>query len=508
MIKDVADLFARDDEGARQITEELQDQAKDALELTLGEAPEGTARQRYLYAKERAFPLLLRLGDPAERGAAVTDVARTLELNVRDLRKALSDLEKETQEEPVADEEDEANALIPEPGTERHERAMELLKCRDILQKAAEDMERLGHVGELNTKKLAFVCSVSARAGAPIQPSTHAPSASGKNYLWDTVLSLSPPEKMIKRSGFSAKALFRTQADLKGAVLYIQEIAGSEDADFSIRVLQSDGRLEYESTEKMPDGSMGTVVYTKEGPCVVVQTTTRNHLHPENETRVFPIYIDESEEQTSLILRSVLKEASGGGTSQEEKQEICQAWQDAIRLLEESEVVVPFAQRIELPTSQVRMRRDVRRLVDVIRVVAWLHQYKRERDPLGRIVATEEDFHTALDLVKGSLTRAWQILTPAEETVMEAIRQLPFHKRSATGFKRKDLKVPGVSDRRRNEILKSLAETGYLECDGRAGPQGYEYTLTRDEENKNSLGISLRPAPEGTESAANEHNLD
>jgi DNA-binding HxlR family transcriptional regulator len=98
-------------------------------------------------------------------------------------------------------------------------------------------------------------------------------------------------------------------------------------------------------------------------------------------------------------------------------------------------------------------------------------------------------------------------MTPAEERVMEVIRQLPFHKRTSTGFKRKDLEVPGVSDRRLNEILKSLAETGYLESDGRAGPQGYEYTLTRDEE-KTTLGISLRPAPESPESAANEHNLD
>ena len=146
-------------------------------------------------------------------------------------------------------------------------------------------------------------------------------------------------------------------------------------------MLQSDGRLEYESTEKLPDGSMGTVVYTKEGPCVVVQTTTRNHLHPENETRVFPIYIDESKTQPSLILRSVLKEASGCVTSQEEKQEIRQTWQDAIRLLEERDVIVPCAERIEPPNSQVRMRRDVPRFIDVIKVIAWLRQYRRERDP-------------------------------------------------------------------------------------------------------------------------------
>src|ERR671911_2983151 len=123
----------------------------------------------------------------------------------------------------------------------------------------------------------------------------------------------SSQEMVVKRSGLSAKALFRTQTNLKGAVLYIQEVSGSEDAEYTIRVMQSDGRLEYEATEKMPDGSMRNVIHQTEGPTVVVQTTTRNHLHPENETRVFPIYIDESERQTGRIVSSILKDASGAG---------------------------------------------------------------------------------------------------------------------------------------------------------------------------------------------------
>ncbi len=510
MIKDVAELFAAEGEGALKVLETLKEEAKDALSLSISQSPpKGDTLGMYRYFKAEQLPLLLRLEDPGERRAALSDIAKAQNLGGRNLQASLSAAEKEAQKSGAgrpADEVTPQENLAPEPGTERHERAMELLECPDVLQKVAEDMERLGHVGELDAKKLAFVCSVSARAGSPIQPSTHAQSSAGKNFLWDTVLSLLPQEKVIKRSGFSAKALFRTQADLKGAVLYIQEMAGSEDADFSIRVLQSDGRLEYESTEKLPDGTIGTVVYQKEGPCVVVQTTTRNHLHPENETRVFPIYIDESDRQTGLILKSIMTEAAGGGTNHEDKEAIRQAWQDAIRLLEEHGVVVPYAERIELPHTQVRMRRDARRLLDVIRVIAWLRQYRRERDLLGCIVATEEDFHTALGLVEGSLTRAWKVMTPAEERVMEAIKALPYLKR-AEGFRKRDLDVPGVSDRRLNEILKSLADTGYLDADGRKGPQGYEYTLARDEE-KTSLGISLRPPPEDAESAGKGHNSD
>jgi hypothetical protein len=255
----------------------------------------------------------------------------------------------------------------------------------------------------------------------------------------------------------------------------------------------------------MPDRGMKNVVYETEGPTVVVQTTTKNHLHPENETRVFPIYLDESEAQTSRIVGSILREASGRASNEGERTRIQQRWQDAIRLLEPTEVVIPYADRIEIPSSPLRIRRDARRLIDVVRVIAWLYQHQRERDAEGRILATEEDFHEALALVSESLRRAWHTLTPAEEKVLEAIRRLPEIQRTRNGFKRRELKVKEVSDRRVKEVLKSLTDTGYLDSDGSRGPQGYTYTLVRDAE-EISLGISLRPSPDSEETAANDEN--
>jgi DNA primase len=496
--KDIADLFAAEGEAAREVIGELKEQAVDALHLELSEAPkDSNSLGAYRAAKERILPLLLKLDDEGERDAALHDVASKLKLSIKPLRKTLGSVL--VQEAELEVDEPETADATPLPGTARYERAMELLKADSLLSRAAADMKRLGHVGEFPAKQLGFICAVSARSGKPIQPSTHAQSAAGKNFLWDTVLSLFPPEMVVKRSGLSAKALFRTQANLKGAVLYIQEVAGSEDAEYTIRVMQSDGRLEYEATEKMPDGSMKNVVYQTEGPTVVVQTTTKGHLHPENETRVFPIYIDESEEQTSRIVGSILKEAAGGALDEKTRQQILLRWRDAIRVLEPADVVLPYAERIEIPNSPLRIRRDARRLIDVVRVIAWLHQHQRERDAEGRILATEEDFTEALALVSESLRRAWQTLTPAEERVLETIKRLPENKRTRDGFKRRDLKVREVSDRRIKEVLKSLTDTGYLDCDGRQGPQGYTYTLVREAE-EISLGIALRPPPDSEES--------
>lgn len=497
-MKDAADLFAAEGEEAREILEGLKERAQDALDVAVSEAPaEGDVLGRYRHFKERELPLIVRLEDPGERRAVLEDIAKAHDLKVSDLRKALSAAE-ERADQAAAPEDREGEgqqdeSLTPELGTERYEKAMHLLQCPEVLEKVAEDMERLGHIGEANNKRLAFVCAVSAKAGYPIQPSTHAQSSAGKNFLWDTVLSFVPPELVIKRSGLSAKALFRTDADLKGRVLYIQEVAGSEDAEFTIRVLQSDGKLVYEATEKDTDGSMRNVVHEKEGPTVVVQTTTRIHLHHENETRVFPIYIDESPAQTERIVRGILEQAEGGGAGPEEREAIVGVWYDAIRLLEPARVIVPYARRIRVPSSQVRIRRDVTRLLDVVRVIAWLHQHGRGRDGVGRVIATEVDFRAALALVEEPLKRSWQALSPAEEKVMRAIKALPEETRQK-GFKRRDLAVEGAQPRTVQEALASLTSTGYLERDGRGGSQGYSYTLVRDPEGM-TLGIYLDPLP-------------
>jgi len=473
-----------------------------ALHLELSEAPkDSNSLGTYRVAKERVLPLLLKLEDEGERDAALHDVAATLKLPIKPLRKALATMLEE-QRGSQQEHTDAPGDGAPEPGSARHERAMKVLGDRNLLFRVAVDMKRLGHVGEFAAKKLAFICAVSARSGKPIQPSTHAQSAAGKSFLWDSVLLLLPQEMVVKRSGLSAKALFRTQTNLKGAVLYIQEVSGSEDAEYSIRVMQSAGGLEYEATEKMPNGGMKNVVYQTEGPTVVVQTTTKNHLHPENASRVFPIYLDESEAQTSRIVGSILREASGRRSNEAERARIQQRWQDAIRLLEPAEIAIPYAERIEIPSTPLRIRRDARRLIDVVRVIAWLYQYQRQRDAEGRILATEGDFHEALALVSESLRRAWQTLTPAEEKVLEAIRRLPETQRTRNGFKRRELKVKEVSDRRVKEVLKSLTDTGYLDSDGSRGPQGYTYTLVRDAE-EISLGIFLRPSSDSEETPAN-----
>jgi hypothetical protein len=197
-----------------------------------------------------------------------------------------------------------------------------------------------------------------------------------------------------------------------------------------------------------------------------------------------PLYLDESAVQTERITKQVLRRAAGqSALPAEEEQAIYRDWQNAVRLLKPAEVVIPYAERIEFPSQPIRVRRDVPRLISIIKLVAWLHQYSRERDALGRIQTTEKDFKTALRIVGDSFSRAWKMLTPAEEAVLRACQGLSKHVRLG-GFKKSNVEKAiassssSISQRRLQDHLKALADSGYLDSDYAKGPAGATYKIS------------------------------
>jgi hypothetical protein len=136
MIKDMADLFAVEGEGARQILEELRGEAQDGLALSISEAPPSSdTLEQYRYFKAEQLPLLMRLEDPAERRAALEDIAIAQSLKVSNLQKALAAAEKEAREAAAKGSENE------EPSEEEEAFASEPNTQAATLVRYAEDAE-------------------------------------------------------------------------------------------------------------------------------------------------------------------------------------------------------------------------------------------------------------------------------------------------------------------------------------------------------------------------------
>src|SRR5262249_10524131 len=124
---------------------------------------------------------------------------------------------------------------------------------------------------------------------------------------------------------------------------------------------------------------------------------TKSKLHPENETRMLSLEIDDSEGQTKSVLSKV---AQVEGLNHPATQIDYRPWQDFQRWLElgERRVVVPFAPVLGelIPAAAVRLRRDFGQVLRAIKAHALLHREQRKRDDAGRIVADIERDYAAI----------------------------------------------------------------------------------------------------------------
>jgi hypothetical protein len=107
-----------------------------------------------------------------------------------------------------------------------------------------------------------------------------------------------------------------------------------------------------------------------------------------------------------------------------------QEWQDYQRWLKTQlfKVLVPFATVLAdlIPPEEIRLRRDIKQLLSAIQVHAFMHQYNRERDDDGYIIATIDDDYRTIRALMGSLMAdsAGVKVKPATRQVVEAVEKL------------------------------------------------------------------------------------
>lgn len=101
---------------------------------------------------------------------------------------------------------------------------------------------------------------------------------------------------------------------------------------------------------------------SKEGPTALVITTTRVHIHHENETRMFAVTISDSERQTAAIIKTQASDKPRPDLSE---------WHELDQFLQQAEhrVAVDFAEDLAalIKPVAVRLRRDFPSLLSLIR---------------------------------------------------------------------------------------------------------------------------------------------
>ena len=89
---------------------------------------------------------------------------------------------------------------------------------------------------------------------------------------------------------------------MKHKILAVSEEAGVTEASYSLKILQSDGKLRIASAEKdSRTGRQKTQDYQAEGPAMMFLTTTSEQPDPELQNRCITLRVNESSEQTEAI---------------------------------------------------------------------------------------------------------------------------------------------------------------------------------------------------------------
>jgi hypothetical protein len=293
----------------------------------------------------------------------------------------------------------------------------DLAKTENILGKFDQALATVGLVGERRVAKLIYLAVTSRLLDCPISIAVKGPSSGGKSFTVDSVLRFFPREAFHALTAMSDRALAYSTEPLKHRHLVIYEAAGmvSDIGSYLIRSLLSEGRLLYKTVEKTRDGLQEKIL-EREGPTGLIVTTTRVRLHPENETRLLSLTVSDTPEQTAAIFQALANSGTHGPNLSQ--WQALQTW----LAMSNCQVDIPYADHLakSVPPVAVRLRRDFKTVLTLIRAHALLHQARRQKDADGHIVAEVADYVAAKELVAELLAEGAEVAIKPE--IRETVR--------------------------------------------------------------------------------------
>jgi hypothetical protein len=321
--------------------------------------------------------------------------------------------------------------------------AAAIIKCPDILGLFAKEFSKV-IAGEAVNGKLLYLIATSRLFDKPMNAAIKGTSAGGKSEIRKRILGFFPPEDVVAFTSLSDKALIYHEGDFAHKILSMGEATATEEQtfqDYLLRELMSEGRIRYPTAQKVGN-EIKTVIIEKEGPVAFLVTTTKSKMHPENETRMLSLEIDDSEGQTRKVLDKV---AQVEGLNHSAVQIDYGPWQDFQRWLAAGErrVVVPFAAELAelIPPAAVRLRRDIGQVIRAIKAHALLHRDQRDRDEAGQIIADiDHDYEAVRKLMNAIIAEGSGVaVNPAITETIDAVTKATIGMTQAEGASAKDI---------------------------------------------------------------------
>lgn len=311
----------------------------------------------------------------------------------------------------------------------------------DIIRRLGADLADTGLIGEQDTAAIIMLAMVSLvfERQHIVSVAIKGQSSSGKSNAMDRVLEMWTEARpggsggeYIRFGSVSPKALVYDKRSFRHRMIVMEEAIGlsrrEDDVAYQLRIMLSQGYFEHlvtDGTEGVKTAERGTESIRKEGPSGFLVSTTLLKLEEELETRLVSVYTDESEQQTARIIRATA--AAAGIRSLSASTRLSDEWPKLTRWLRDTasrDVVLDEECEelaAKLSSRLVRGRRDVGKVIGLIKAHAMLHQVYRAQEQ-GHVVADIRDYQATARLLKPVLDREHQASVPDHvRKVVEAV---------------------------------------------------------------------------------------
>jgi hypothetical protein len=321
------------------------------------------------------------------------------------------------------------------------------------------DCRALGIVGERELVLAVYLTATSRKLDKPLALIVRGSSSGGKSYVVSAVAELIPPGEMIEATRMTPTSLYYMP---QGSLQHRFVVAGERsrvlddkqaESTAAIRQMLSERRISTHTTIKDQDGKFKAVKVEQEGPIAFVQTTTlaSRLIFPEDRNRALLFNIDDSQEQTREIINQIAASHCDEKFGADRKDIIKRHHNFQNCLPKDVKISVPFAKKLgeQIPDKYITSRRATTQIFSMLRAVTLLHHNQRERDEYGRLVATQEDYKIALEILQQPLSESLGVPAPAAK----------FYDKLALKFKRKVFSTKQATEK--TGVIKKTA-TNYL----------------------------------------------
>jgi DNA-binding MarR family transcriptional regulator len=262
-------------------------------------------------------------------------------------------------------------------------KAKNRLVKRDLLTEMLQsDCEKLGYIEERINKMLFYLAGTSRLTGEPLSVLDISPPGTGKSYGMSTVMSLMPPDEVLKYSRLTPNALYyKSENDLQGRVLFIEEIVGMENSLEALRMLISSGELAVSGVEKdARTGQLHTVERRVTANIPVISTGVRDIFDEETLSRFILTYNETTEEHLKRIMKAQGHRYSLDGEKLKTRQDRLREnhWHIQRAFDTNLKIINPFHEKIQVNVKLPIASRKNMQYLRLMHNIAFIRQHSRE----------------------------------------------------------------------------------------------------------------------------------